>query len=102
MFTERPSTPFTSQDIRFTTKGDTLYAFLLARPLDNTITIASLASGSPLAGGGVERVQLLGASAPLEHTRDGSGLTITLPDIRPSSAVTVTAFAISGRGIVQS
>ena len=102
MFTERPSTPFTPDDIRFTAKGDTLYAFLLARPIGNAVTIASLASGSPLARGQVERVELLGASAPLEHTRDGSGLTIMLPDARPAGPVSVMAFAMTGRGITQS
>ena len=75
-----------------------LYAFALAWPESGTLTIKSLASGSPHAPGQVERVALLGASAPLEHTRSGDGVTIKLPERRPGNYV--YTFEIAGRGLV--
>ena len=101
MFTERPTTPFTPADIRFTAKGNTLFAFPLARATDTTVTIASLATGSPLAPGEVHRVELLGGGGSLEFRRDTSGLTISLPENRPAGPLSVTAFAITGKGIAQ-
>jgi alpha-L-fucosidase len=35
-------TPFTSSDIRFTKKGDTLYAIILGRPKEKAVVIHSL------------------------------------------------------------
>jgi alpha-L-fucosidase len=43
-FNERQSRPYTAEDIRFTTKGDTLYAFALAWPENgNKLSIKTLA-----------------------------------------------------------
>ena len=41
------SKPYTAEDIRFTTKGDTLYAVLLELPVDKTARLKSLATRSP-------------------------------------------------------
>jgi alpha-L-fucosidase len=102
MFVERPSTPFTPQDIRFTTNGDTLYALTLARPqASGTVTITSLGTASPHARGQVLRVEMLGASAPLQYARDASGLTITLPATLPAGPSSVVALAITTRGITR-
>jgi hypothetical protein len=46
----------------------------------------------------VERVALLGASAPLEQTRTAAGLAIKLPERKPGDYV--YTFEISGRGLV--
>ena len=45
-FNENSTTPYTSQDIRFTTKGSTLYAIALAWPADGKLAIRTLAAGS--------------------------------------------------------
>jgi alpha-L-fucosidase len=77
------SRPFTAEDIRFTAKGDTLYAILLAWPTDGKVTIKSLADGSPHWTGNLANIQLLGADAKPTWTRDANGLTVTLPAQKP-------------------
>jgi alpha-L-fucosidase len=75
---------YTTKDVRFTTRGDTLYAYLLAKPSDPRVTIASLGSASPHVGGRkVQDVSLLGAGGKLPWTQDASGLSVQLPDTTP-------------------
>ena len=97
-FNEGRNKPYTAEDLRFVQKDGKLYAFALAWPESGTLTIRSLASGSPRAPGQVERVELLGAPAPLEHVRTAEGLTITLPQRRQGDYV--YTFEISGAGLV--
>lgn len=59
-FHDAATTPYSSQDIRFTTEGNTLYAIALALPEDGKVTIKSLAKGSPNGDLNVSSVQLLG------------------------------------------
>jgi alpha-L-fucosidase len=74
---------FTSQDIRFTTRGDTLYAVVLAWPDNGRVTIKSLADDSALYLRAIEKVALLGNREPLRWTRGRDGLTVELPSQRP-------------------
>ncbi|HYW43753.1 MAG TPA: alpha-L-fucosidase [Bryobacteraceae bacterium] len=69
--------PYTPKDIRFTRKGDVLYAILMAWPEDQAV-VASLG-----AAGKASRVEMLGAAGTLKFTQDGSGLAVTLPSARP-------------------
>ncbi len=77
-FTDTNRTPFTGEDIRFTTQGDTLYALALAWP-GEALAVKSLGTASGLWGGPIGSVHLLGHDAPLPHTRTADALTITLP-----------------------
>jgi alpha-L-fucosidase len=86
---------FTAEDIRFTTRGGTLYALVMAWPEANTLTIKSLAAGVQ---GQVRRVELLGTGQALRHLRNERGLTITLPQHKPGEHA--CAFRISGDGLV--
>ncbi len=70
---------YSSQDIRFTTKGHTLYAIALGWPQDGKLTIKSLAEGSPQGEVKVSDVHLLGSDAKLKWTRDNNGLNLNLP-----------------------
>jgi alpha-L-fucosidase len=71
--------PYTAEDVRFTRRGDTLYAILMDWPA-GPVTIAALGSGrSP---GRVARVELLGHGAPLAFEQTAAGLTTTLPGTR--------------------
>lgn len=74
---------FTSQDIRFTTRGDTLYAIALAWPEHGSVTIQSLATDSALFQHPIEKVELLGVKEPLHWSRDRSGLVIDVPARKP-------------------
>jgi len=68
---------YTAQDVRFTRKGDTLYAFVMAWPGEQAI-ITSLSSGRA-ANGKVQRVELLGSRGSLPFTHDAEGLKVKFP-----------------------
>ena len=80
--TELRNKPFTARDIRFTTKGNALYAICLAWP-GKALTIKSL--GSQAAANPLETadVYMLGVRRKLTWFRDNDGLTIRLPARRP-------------------
>lgn len=82
-FNDTKREAFTSQDMRFTTRGDTLYAIILAWPEHGSVTIKSLASDSGLFQRDIEKVELLGYNESLHWRRDDSGLTVDLPSRRP-------------------
>lgn len=71
-FVDRQLKPFTPQDVRFTTKGDTLYATLLDVPTA-AVTIKTLAAG---ANGTVSTVEMLGNSSPVQWKQTKDGLVI--------------------------
>jgi len=74
---------FAPGDIRFTTKGDTLYAIALAWPTDRKLVIKSLATGSPQYRGEITRVGLMGSEPNLVFSRTSEGLTVNLPENPP-------------------
>jgi alpha-L-fucosidase len=73
-----PLTPYQASDIRFTRKGETLYAIVLAPPEGKPLTIRSLASGSPQLDRKVEGVSLLGSDSPVKSTLTEAGLVVDL------------------------
>ncbi len=75
---------YTSEDFRFTAKGDTVYAFAMAWPEDGKLTIQTLAQNSEHFPRGIAKVELLGSGAPLKFVRDASGLVINLPAEKPN------------------
>ncbi len=83
------SKPYTSQDIRFTTKADAIYAIFLDWPADGKITVKSFAAGGAQAparlSNEIAGVSLLGSDQKLAWTRDGGGLHVALPDARPGN-----------------
>jgi alpha-L-fucosidase len=80
-FKDTAGQPFTSRDIRFTTKSGALYAIVLDWPADGKVAIKSLAKGG--AYGEIESIQLLGSDAKLKWTRDARALTIQTPATKP-------------------
>ncbi|MDP9381174.1 MAG: alpha-L-fucosidase [Chloroflexota bacterium] len=81
-FTDTQRASFTSSDIRFTTKGNVLYAICLGWP-EGSVLIRSLGADSPIRGDQIARVTLLGSSAPLSWEQEEQGLKIEVPDERP-------------------
>ena len=84
-FTDTTRDSFTAQDIRFTHKGDTLYAIALNRPAGELV-IKSLKSGSSLQAGQIQRVSLLGGEGSLPWQQGEAGLHITMPNDLPERA----------------
>ncbi len=78
-FTDAKDPGFTSQDIRFTTRGDTLYATFLAWPENGSVIITSLAEQTGLYPSSITHVELLGSDRPLSWARDAAGLRVELP-----------------------
>lgn len=72
--------PYTPQDYRFTTNGNTLYAFIMNWPGAEAILTSLTADKSP---GRVAKVEMLGHSGDLQFTQDASGLKVRLPADRP-------------------
>ena len=81
---ESKDKPFVAKDLRFTTRGDTLYVIGLKWPKDNKITVKTLSQMSKHFPEDILSVSMLGVNSPLEWNRDDSGLNVQLPKTRPS------------------
>ena len=94
----QPTPKYTHEDIRFTTKGNSLYAFVLAWPETRSATIQALGTNSPqVAGRKVSEVSLLGYGGKLEWTQSTNNLTVKLPETAPSQhAVTLQIKGLIG------
>jgi alpha-L-fucosidase len=68
--------------VRFTTKGQTLYAISLAWPANNELVIPALGEGKGLEGK-IEKIELLGHNGALEFTQDDAGLKVKFPAEKP-------------------
>jgi len=97
-FTDTKRAPFTSQDIRFTTRGDTLYAIALAWPDDGEVMITALGANSRLYQRAIEKVELLGHGEPVQCIQHAGGLTIALPAQRPCEHAFVFRISSAQKG----
>ncbi len=70
---------FTAQDIRFTTKGKTLYAIALGWPAENKFTIRSLARTAVDGENEIKHVELVGHEGELKFTQTADALIVELP-----------------------
>jgi alpha-L-fucosidase len=92
------SLSYSAQDIRFTTKGDVLYAIFLGQPSDE-VNITCLGTETGICGGRVTRVSLLGRDGELKFEQDEEGLHVTIPADLPSenaSAIKIEGLKIQG------
>lgn len=78
-FSEHKDPDFTPADIRFTTKGTTLYAIALGWPANGKLSIKSLASPALKP----ETISLLGSDEALQWTQTDTALEVSLPDKKP-------------------
>ena len=92
-FNESKRKDLTAADVRFTTKGNTLYAFLMGWP-DYQTVVRPLALDTYLRVGKIQNVELLGYSGKLIWSQDTSGLEILLPDRKPCNYA--VAFKVTG------
>ncbi len=80
----REDASYTAKDIRFTTKGKTLYAIALGWPGDGKMTIKSLARTSDATQNKISKVELLGYKGKLTFSQNSEGLVVELPDVKLS------------------
>jgi alpha-L-fucosidase len=69
---------YSSKDIRFTTKGDILYAWCLGKP-EEDIMIRSLAKSSKGISNSVAKVSMVGNKAKISWRQNAAGLIIKKP-----------------------
>lgn len=79
MSERKKNATFTAEDIRFTTKGDVLYAILLDWPSSQEVLIASLPKGKR----SIKQVSLLGSQGPVSWEETEEGLAVKLPAEKP-------------------
>ncbi|MEM9940063.1 MAG: alpha-L-fucosidase [Planctomycetota bacterium] len=75
---------FTAQDLRFTSKGETLYVTGLKWPEDGKVSVKTLAQGSDHFPEEITSIVMLGSDSEIEYSRDEKGLHVQLPGERPS------------------
>jgi alpha-L-fucosidase len=80
-------------DIRFTTKGQTLYAFIQGWP-DGELVIAALGSASSHKPAKVVDVRLLGRDVRVPFVQDANGLRVTLKGEIPTAAAIGVALRV--------
>jgi alpha-L-fucosidase len=77
------NTVYTAQDIRFTTKGDALYAITLGEP-GAEVTIKALGRSAKSLKHRIRQVRLLGHDAPLTFHQDDDALRVAMPGNLPT------------------
>jgi len=82
-FTDTRRNAFTHQDVRFTTRGHTLYALVLGEPPGDKVVIRSLGEAAKLLERRIGAVSLVGDDSPLRFVREASGLAVQLPAAMP-------------------
>jgi alpha-L-fucosidase len=92
-FNESKRKDLTAADVRFTTKGETLYAFVMGWPEYDAV-IRPLATKNELRVGKIQNVELLGFGGKLEWSQGESGLKVLMPQQKPSKYA--VAFRVSG------
>jgi len=83
-------------DIRYTKKGDTLYALVEKPVAGREVVLPALAAGRVPAGK-IEKVEWLGSPEPVTFTQDETGLKVKLPASLPSdfaSALKITGLSL--------
>ncbi|HAH23130.1 MAG TPA: alpha-L-fucosidase [Prolixibacteraceae bacterium] len=70
--------PYSSTDIRFTTKGETLYAYCMGTPTED-IHIQSLGKNSKISTKQVASIKMLGSSEKLQWSQGNDALVIKKP-----------------------
>ena len=74
---------YQSTDIRYTTKGNNLYAFVMAPP-EGDIHLVSLGRNAKLADKEIVSVSMLGSKEKLKWNQGDDALVITKPQDLPS------------------
>ena len=92
-FNEGKRKDLTALDVRFTTKSQALYAFVMGWP-DKEVVIAPLSTTNKYALGKISNVELLGHKAKLQWNQNEAGLKVQLPAERPCDHAIV--FKITG------
>jgi alpha-L-fucosidase len=86
--------PFTASDVRYTGKGNAIYAIVLGAPSAD-LQFKSLGTTANLAGAPIHNVTLLGSAEPVQWTQTPEGLTINAPQGKLSDIATVFKITVN-------
>ena len=81
-FNESSRKELTVDEVRFTTRGNTLYAFVMGWP-EKLVLIKPLATSGPQSPPKISNVELLGYGDKVMWTQDEQGLTVVMPEKKP-------------------
>jgi len=82
--------------VRFTRKGESLYATVFDWPRDGRFLIKSITADRPLSPEGIQSISMLGSGEKLRWKQTAQGLEVTFPSKKPCSYAYV--FKITPRG----
>jgi alpha-L-fucosidase len=77
-FNEDKQYDLTDEDVRFTTKGRAIYAFIMGWP-EKEAVVKALGLASPQQPGKIQKVELLGNKGDLNWKQDDSALRVQMP-----------------------
>jgi alpha-L-fucosidase len=77
-FNEDKQKDLTAEDVRFTVKNSTLYAFVMGRP-EKQAVVQALGLASPQQPGTIRNVELLGYNGELKWKQNEAALTVAMP-----------------------
>jgi alpha-L-fucosidase len=83
MYVADHNTDFTAQDLRFTTKSDSLYVHVMGDP-GNEVLVKSIRRDTPLPCGSLKEAVMFGSPGALKWDWSEDGLVIRLPESKPS------------------
>jgi alpha-L-fucosidase len=84
-FNETKKPDMTGEDIRYTTKGPAVYAFVMGWP-GSEVVLPALGTQGSQSVAKVHAVSLLGGAQKLKFTQEPAGLRVTLPAQRPPAS----------------
>ena len=82
-FNERNRKELTANDVRFTSKGNVIYAFVMGWP-EREAVVPALAMGGAQGVGKIRSVELLGHKGKVTFAQDASALKVEMPPERPA------------------
>jgi alpha-L-fucosidase len=84
------------EDIRFTRKGNDLFAIALGWPDKGVLRIKTLKQGARLGSGGISGVSLLGVKGPVKWKQTADALEVQLPTEKPCKYAYSLKIAVKG------
>jgi len=97
-FNEGKGKPLTAADVRFTQKGDALYAIELGWPT-NGVSITSLGKSAKLLDQSIKTIQLLGSTEKIKWSQTDDALVIEQPKYEPSNIAIVFKISLAGKSL---
>ncbi len=85
-----------AEDVRFTRKGNELYAIALGWPEDGKLRIRTLKQGTRIASGGIAGISLLGSKVPVRWKQTTEALEVELPSEKPCRHAYALKLSVKG------